>query len=37
MIPSDDPMAAHLIGLLPEGTGPEDFIASLIISAQKLV
>ena len=37
MIPADDPMAAHLIGLLPEGTGPEDFIASLIISASKPV
>jgi SAM-dependent methyltransferase len=37
MIPADDPMAAHLLGLLPKGTGPEDFIASLIISARKLV
>jgi len=35
MIPAGDPMAAHLLGLLPEGTGPEDFIASLIIAATK--
>ncbi len=35
MIPTDDPMAAHLLGLLPEGTGPEDYIASLIIAARK--
>jgi SAM-dependent methyltransferase len=35
MLPADDPMAAHLKGLLPEGTRTSDFIASLIISARK--
>jgi len=35
MLPSDDPMTAHLVDLLPEGTQPADFIASLIISARK--
>ncbi len=35
MLPSDDPMAKHLLGLLPAGTGPADFIASMIISARK--
>ncbi len=35
MLPGDDPMADHLTGLLPKGTRPSDFIASLIISARK--
>lgn len=35
MLPSDDPMTTHLLGLLPAGTQPSDFIASLIISAHK--
>ena len=35
MLPADDPMTAHLLGLLPTGTRPADFIASLIISARK--
>lgn len=35
MIPADDPMARHLLGLLPAGTRPSDFVASLIISARK--
>ena len=35
MIPVDDPMADHLLGLLPEGTKPSDFITSMIISARK--
>ena len=35
MLPSDDPMTDHLLGLLPAGTRPSDFIASLIISARK--
>jgi SAM-dependent methyltransferase len=37
MLPSDDPMADHLSGLMPVGTRPSDFIASLIISARKPV
>jgi hypothetical protein len=36
MLPGDDPMADHLSGLLPTGSRPADFIASLIISARKL-
>jgi SAM-dependent methyltransferase len=35
MLPAEDPMTAHLLGLLPEGTRPADYIASLIISARK--
>jgi len=35
MLPSEDPMNALLLGFLPEGTQPSDFIASLIISARK--
>ncbi|BDU72182.1 arsenite methyltransferase [Mesoterricola silvestris] len=35
MLPSDDPMTGHLLDLLPAGTRPSDFIASLIISARK--
>ena len=35
MLPVEDRMNAHLLGLLPEGTRPADFIASLIISARK--
>ncbi len=35
MLPADDPMTAHLLDLLPAGTRPSDFIASLIISARK--
>jgi SAM-dependent methyltransferase len=35
MLPAGDPMTEHLLGLLPAGTRPSDFIASLIISAHK--
>ena len=35
MLPSDDPMAKEMLALIPEGTGPADFIASLIITARK--
>ena len=35
MLPSDDPMAQHLIERLPAGTRPSDYITSLIISATK--
>ena len=35
MLPGDDPMTDHLMGMLPKGTKPSDFIASLIISARK--
>jgi arsenite methyltransferase len=35
MLPTDDPMAQHLLGLLPAGTSPSDYITSLIISAHK--
>jgi SAM-dependent methyltransferase len=35
MLPVEDPMTAHLLGLLPVGARPTDFIASLIISAHK--
>ena len=37
MLPGDDPMADHLSGLIPAGSRPADFIASLIISARKPV
>jgi len=36
MLPGDDPMADHLMGLLPRGARPSDYIASLVISARKL-
>jgi hypothetical protein len=36
MLPGDDPMADHLSGLMPAGSRPADFIASLIISARKV-
>ena len=36
MLPGDDPMADHLNGLMPAGSRPADFIASLIISARKV-
>ena len=35
MLPSADPMTDHLLGLLPAGTQPSDFITSMIISARK--
>ena len=35
MLPAGDPMTAHLLGLLPAGTRPSDFITSLIIAANK--
>lgn len=35
MLPEDDPMAEELLRLVPEGTRPSDYIASLIISARK--
>lgn len=35
MLPGDDPMADRLQAMLPPGTRPADFIASLIISARK--
>lgn len=35
MLPANDPMTDHLLGLLPEGTKPSDFITSMIISARK--
>lgn len=35
MLPSEDPMASHLIEFLPEGTNPSDFVSSMIISARK--
>jgi arsenite methyltransferase len=37
MLPGDDPMADHLNGLMPAGSRPADFIASLILSARKPV
>ena len=37
MLPGDDPMTDHLRGLMPVGSQPADFIASLIISARKPV
>jgi SAM-dependent methyltransferase len=36
MLPAEDPMTSHLLGLLPVGTRPSDFITSMIISARKL-
>ena len=35
MLPSNDPMTTHLLGLLPTGTRPSDFITSMLISARK--
>ena len=35
MLPSDDPLAAHLSQHLPEGTHPSDLIASMAITARK--
>ena len=35
MLPVDDPLIDHLLGLLPAGTKPSDFITSMIISARK--
>lgn len=35
MLPVEDPMTDHLLGLLPEGTRPSHYITSLIISARK--
>jgi len=35
MLPGDDPLADHLSGLMPVGSRPADFIASLVISAHK--
>ncbi|MBK9797513.1 MAG: arsenite methyltransferase [Holophagaceae bacterium] len=35
MLPVDDPMTDHLLGLLPAGTKPSDYITSMIISARK--
>ena len=35
MLPMDDPMTHHLLGLLPPGTKASDFVTSLIISARK--
>ena len=35
MLPVDDPMTEHLLGLLPAGTKPSDYITSMIISARK--
>ncbi len=36
MLPVDDPLIDHLLGLLPAGTKPSDYITSMIISARKL-
>lgn len=35
MLPVDDPMTDHLLGLLPAATRPSDYITSMIISARK--
>jgi SAM-dependent methyltransferase len=35
MLPVDDPMTEHLLGLLPPDTKPSDFVTSMIISARK--
>jgi arsenite methyltransferase len=35
MLPVDDPLIEHLMGLLPVGTKPSDYITSMIISARK--
>ena len=35
MLPADDPMTGHLLGLLPAGTRASDYVTSMIISARK--
>ena len=35
MLPTGDPLAEHMMTLLPEGTSPGDFVASLVITARK--
>jgi len=35
MLPVNDPMTDHLLGLLPAGTRPSDYVTSMIISARK--
>jgi len=35
MLPGDDPLIDHLLGLLPAGTKPSDYITSMIISATR--
>lgn len=35
MLPVDDPMTDHLLGLLPVGTRASDYVTSMIISARK--
>lgn len=35
MLPENDPLIDHLLGLLPSGTKPSDYITSMIISARK--
>lgn len=35
MLPMDDPMTDHLLGLLPAGTQPSDYITSMIMAARK--
>lgn len=35
MLPENDPLIDHLLGLLPAGTKPSDYITSMIISARK--
>lgn len=35
MLPVDDPLIDHLLGLIPAGTKPSDYITSMIISARK--
>lgn len=35
MLDPSDPMHAHILGLLPEGSSPADFVTSAIFSARK--
>ena len=35
MLPVDDPLIDHLLGLLPAGTKPSDYVTSMIISARR--
>ena len=35
MLPVDDPLTDHLLGLLPTGTRASDYVTSMIISAHK--
>ena len=35
MLPVDDPLTDHLLGLLPAGTRASDYVTSMIISARK--